>query len=70
MSLHINRFVDKIRATENRGQREVIMTINEAKDLQADITKLLANLQEYHEKYSGKDAAPETITVEMQGGTF
>jgi hypothetical protein len=70
MSLHINRFVDKIRATESRGQREVIMTINEAKDLQADITKLLSSLQEYHEKNADKGTGPETITVEMQGGTF
>ena len=41
MSIHINRFVDSVKAHEARGQREFMMPIKDAKDLHADITKLL-----------------------------
>jgi hypothetical protein len=44
MSLHINRFVDAIKAAESRGQRDLTMTIRDARDLHADITKLLFTL--------------------------
>jgi hypothetical protein len=38
MSLHINRFVDSIKAHEARGQRDFTMSLRDAKDLRADIT--------------------------------
>jgi hypothetical protein len=68
MSLHINRFVDSIKAHESRGQRDFIMTMREAKDLHSDITKLLLTLESLHTQ----NARPkeETITVELSGGGF
>jgi hypothetical protein len=44
VSLHINRFVDSIKAHESRGQKDFTMTMRDAKDLHADITKLLMTL--------------------------
>ena len=41
MSIHINRFVDSVKAHEARGQRDFMMSMKDAKDLHADITKLL-----------------------------
>lgn len=67
MSLHIHRFVDLVRATESRGQPSVIMTLQAAKDLHADITKLLLNLQQYQQN---SQAAAEPIQVELTGGGF
>ena len=46
MSLHIHRFIDSIKAHESRNQRDFIMTLRDAKDLHADITKLLVTLEE------------------------
>jgi len=65
MSLHINRFVDSIKAHESRGQRDFTMTMREAKDLHSDITKLLLTLEALH-----TPSKPETITVELSGGSF
>jgi hypothetical protein len=45
------------------------MTINEARDLHADITRLLLTLQSLQE-HQIKTAAEETIKVEIQGGSF
>jgi len=41
MSIHINRFVDSVNANEARGQRDFMMSMKDAKDLHADITKIL-----------------------------
>jgi len=69
MSLHINKFVDRIRANESRGQRDFIMTMPEAKDLHADITKLLLSLQTAQERQQ-ENNTEQTITVEIKGEDF
>lgn len=71
MSLHINRFLDKIRAAESRQQREVAMTVNEARDLHADITKLLLVVEELRSRLDNpNNATSDVVTVTMDGGTF
>ena len=67
MSLHINRFIDLIKAQESRGGRDVTLSLRDAKDLHADITKLLLVLEKIHEDQS-KDN--EVVKVELTGGTF
>jgi hypothetical protein len=69
MTLHINRFVDKVKAAESRSQRDVLMTINEARDLHADITRLLLELQTMHER-AQKSTESDVVSVELAGGTF
>lgn len=67
MSLHINRFIDAVKAHEARGQRDFVMSMRDAKDLHGDITKLLLALDHARGINS---AAEQTITVEMSGGSF
>jgi len=68
MSLHINRFVDSIKAHESRGQRDFTMSLRDAKDLHSDITKLLLTLEVLHTQSSVSKT--EAITVELNGGSF
>ena len=67
MSLHINRFIDLIKAQESRGGRDVTLSLRDAKDLHADITKLLLVLEKLHEDQSKNN---EVVKVELTGGTF
>ena len=67
MSLHINRFIDAIKAAESRGQRDLTMSLRDAKDLHSDITKLLLTLEGIRNMKPTKE---ETIIVEMSGGSF
>ena len=67
MSLHIQRFVDRLRGQEARGVRDFVMRMADAKDLHADITGLLLELQELKQKPSSEQ---EVITVKMDGGRF
>ena len=66
MSLHIHRFVDLIKATEARGQKDLQMSLRDAKDLHADITKLLVTLEQIRDDVK-KD---EVIEVQLTGGSF
>jgi hypothetical protein len=67
MSLHINRFVDNIKAHESRNARDFTMSLRDAKDLHSDITKLLLTLQGMRDIQT---AGPEVIQVELTGGGF
>lgn len=67
MSLHINRFIDAIKAAESRGQRDLTMTLRDAKDLHGDITKLLLTLQGAREQ---QEKTSQTVEITMDGGTF
>ena len=66
MSLHINRFIDRVRSAEHRGQRDFVMTMSEARDLQADLAKLLLALH-----VTAQSSTPTTTDpVEIDGGQF
>jgi len=67
MSLHIHRFVDSVRAHEARGQRDFSMPMRDAKDLHADITKLLLTLEQMREQSA---RAAEVVEVQVTGGSF
>ena len=67
MSIHINRFVDSVKAHEARAQRDFIMPMRDAKDLHADITKLLLTLDAMRSPAAGKN---EAVSIELDGGSF
>ena len=67
MSLHIHRFVDSIRAHEARGQRDFMMPLKDAKDLHADITKLLVTLEQMREQ---QVRGADVVEVQVTGGSF
>ena len=67
MSLHINRFVDSIKAAESRGQKDLIMPMRDAKDLHGDITKLLLALEQSRREQANQN---EPIEVVLSGGSF
>jgi hypothetical protein len=68
MSLHINRFVDNIKAHEARGQRDFSMTLRDAKDLHSDITKLLLKINELQDQLL--EAHSAVVEVNLDGGAF
>ena len=67
MSLHINRFVDSIKAHEARGQKDFTMSLRDAKDLHSDITKLLLTLQAMTVQQQAND---QVVEIELTGGDF
>jgi len=71
MSLHINRFLDRLRAAESRQQRDVTLTVTEARDLHADITRLLMAVDDLRAQQAANAAKDqEVIQVQVEGGSF
>ena len=70
MSMHLQRFVDRVRGAEARGAKDFIMSMTDAKDLHADITRLLIELNNLRELATAKPQQDDVITVEVSGGNF
>ena len=70
MSIYLQKFVDRVRGLEARGAKDLTMSMTDAKDLHADITRLLIDLQNLRENTMLKDTGEEVITVKMDGGSF
>jgi len=71
MSMHLHRFVDRLRGFEARGAKDFTMSINDAKDLHADITRLLLDLENLKQTAIAQTNQDSTVTsVQIQGGTF
>ncbi len=70
MSQHLQRFVDRVRGAEARGVRDFTMSMDEARDLHADLTRLLIELNVLREAASKTANDDQVITVQMDGGKF
>ena len=70
MSIYLQKYVDRVRGLEARGAKDFTMSMADAKDLHADITRLLIDLQNLRENTVLKDSGEEVITIKMDGGSF
>lgn len=55
-----------MRAAESRGQKDIHLTLTEARDLHRDITKLLLSLEHALTQLNTQ----QVIDIEVQGGSF
>lgn len=69
MSIFLQKFVDRVRGLEARGAKDFTMSMTDAKDLHADITRLLIDLETLREQTVTTDKE-QVITVKMDGGAF
>jgi hypothetical protein len=69
MTIHLVKFVDRVRGAEARGAKDFIMSLKDAQDLHADITRLLLELQDLRE-HAVNSVQEQVITVQMDGGSF
>jgi hypothetical protein len=69
MTIHLTKFVDRVVGNRARGAKDFIMSQKDAEDLHADVTRLLLELATLRE-HAVTSAQDQTITVQMDGGTF
>jgi Mg2+ and Co2+ transporter CorA len=69
MSIHINRFVDSVKAHESRGQKDFSMSLRDAKDLHSDITKMLLAVTELQRRLLDANNS-QIVNVELSGRDF
>ena len=63
--IHIQRFIERLQGFDAKGSQNFTMTMRDAKDLHADITKLLLVLQDKQ-----TNSLDEVIEVQITGGKF
>ena len=67
MSIHLQRFIDKLQGFEARGAKDFIMPMVDAKGMHADLTRLLLELTDLKEKAVDSN---EVLEVKISGGSF
>jgi hypothetical protein len=69
VSIHLQRFVERLQGFEARGAKDFIMPITDAKGMHADLTRLLLELTILKEQaVAAQD--DEIISIKMDGGSF
>jgi hypothetical protein len=69
MTLHLQKFIDRVRGHEARGSRDFVMSMADAKDMHADITRLLLDLHNLREQAT-KIQEDQVVEVKIGGGSF
>lgn len=69
MSQHLERFVDRVLGAEARGQRDLTMSMEDARNLHAELTRILIELNDLRNK-AKQIESDQVITVQMDGGKF
>ena len=67
MSMHVSKFLDRVRAAESSGRKDVIIPLQEARDLHAEITRILLRLEQSTQSATTQEPS---IQVEIRAPDF
>ena len=67
--IHIQRFIERLQGFDARAAKDFTMPLKDAKDLHADITKLLIDYKNMQDRTANAEQE-QAITVKMDGGKF
>jgi hypothetical protein len=67
LSIHVRMFNDKVRVMNQTQSKQLTLTVQEARNLHADIFALLAQIAELTDR---PVEAPQITQINMNGGTF
>jgi hypothetical protein len=72
MSLHLQKFIERVRGHEARASKDFVMPMADAKGMAADLTELLLELRTAKEALlkPRDDKDEEVLEVVVTGGTF
>lgn len=65
--LYIRKFLDRLQQLESKGSRDFVCSIQDAKLLHSDITRLLLDIETLQTKHN---TSSEQIEVTVEGGNF
>jgi len=69
VSIHLQRFIERLQGYEARGAKDFIMPLTDAKGMHADLTRLLLELANLKEAVIAAQEN-EVISVNVEGGSF
>ena len=69
MSIHIQKFIERVQGFEARAAKDFTMPMKDAKDLHADITRLLLTVNQLREMAVAAQQN-DKISIDVEGGSF
>lgn len=69
MSIHLQKFIERVRGNDARGGKDFVMPMKDAKGMAADLTELLLELRTL-QTAALKGQADQVIEIKMDGGKF
>ena len=69
MTIHLQKFIERVRGGEARGGRDFIMPMKDAKGMAADLTELLLELRQLKEAQLAAKQ-DEIVEIKLAGGSF
>jgi hypothetical protein len=71
MSLHLQKFIERVRGHEARASKDFVMPMADAKGMAADLTELLLELKTAKEALlTPREEREEILEVVVTGGKF
>jgi len=68
LSLHLQKFIERIRGHDARGVKDFVMPMVDAKGMHADLTELLLELKQLKE--SAATSKNDVVEFKIDGGKF
>ena len=69
MTIHLQKFIERVRGHEAKGAKDFVMPMKDAKGMAADLTELLLEIRALKEA-ALQPQKEEVIEVKMSGGKF
>jgi len=69
MTIHLQKFIERVRGNDLRGGKDFVMPMKDAKGMAADLTELLLELRTLKEA-ALQPQKEEVIEVTISGGKF
>jgi hypothetical protein len=69
MTIHLQKFIERVRGNDARGGKDFVMPMKDAKGMAADLTELLLELRTLKEA-ALQPQKEEVIEIKLSGGKF
>lgn len=69
MSIHLQKFIERVRANDARGGKDFVMPMKDAKGMAADLTELLLELRAFQTAIL-KEQQNQVLEIKIDGGKF
>jgi hypothetical protein len=69
LSIHLQKFIERVRANDARGGKDFVMPMKDAKGMAADLTELLLELRAFQTAIL-KEQQNQVLEIKIDGGKF
>ena len=69
MSIHLQKFIERVRANDAKGGKDFVMPMKDAKGMAADLTELLLELRTF-QTANLAEQRNQVLEIKIDGGKF